>query len=306
MENLIRVIQTAFPVFVLLGIGMLLRKNHLTSREGIDSIKNIAVNITLPAVLFSAFATAQYNRNSIVVPLYMFVICVVALVLGFGACRVFKIGGKRSPYLATGFEAGMLGYTLFSLLYPNDSTSAFAIVDLGQVLFVFTLYKALLSDKGDRKKTLQEAVRSPIIWAIVAGLLLGASGLMRILQPSGISGLLLNTADFLSAPTGALILLAIGYDLDLRQVRWSETMKLVCLRLGVMGLLLLLSLAVNRFILGGMIHTGALILMFLLPPPYVLPVFSDVEQERSSISSALSVLTAISLVLFAIMSGLMM
>ncbi len=39
--------------------------------------------------------------------------------------------------------------------------------------------------------------------------------------------------------------------------------------------------------------------MFVLPPPYVLPVFADVESGRADISSTLSALTLVSLALFA-------
>lgn len=305
MKGLLQVLQTALPVFIMLGIGMLMRKKNLSTRAGIDSMKQVAVNFTLPAVLFSAFATAKYDVRSLGIPVYMFGVCVVALVLGKVLCRVLGIKGRLSPFLTTGFEAGMLGYTLFTLLYPEDSTSAFAIVDLGQVLFVFTVYKILLTDRGNRRDTLKEALYSPTIWAIGAGLILGASGAMDALKPSGISDLLLRIASFIAAPTSALILLTIGYDLELGNMVNRSSMKLVGLRLGVMAVVLTVSLALNRFVFGGLMHVGALMLMMILPPPYVLPVFTNVEEERGTVASALSMLTVISLVLFAVMSGVL-
>ena len=305
MNQVLQVLQTALPVFVMLGIGVLMRKKNLSTREGVNSLKNVAVNFTLPAVLFSAFATAQYDLKSIGIPVYMFAVCVLALVLGKVFCRMLGIGGRLSPFLTTGFEAGMLGYTLFSLLYPKDGASSFAIVDLGQVLFVFTLYKMLLNEGGSRKELVKEAISSPTIWAIAAGLLLGASGIMKALEPSGVSELLLSIASFIAAPTSALILLTIGYDLELKEMLNKSSMKLVALRLSVMAVVLAVTLVLNRFVFGGAMHTGALILMMILPPPYVLPVFTNVEEERSTVSSALSMLTAISLVLFAVMSALM-
>ena len=79
-------------------------------------------------------------------------------------------------------------------------------------------------------------------------------------------------------------------------------MRLAGLRIGVSAAALAVALLINRFLLGGMMHTGALVLMFMLPPPYVLPVFADVEAERADISSALSVLTIVSLLLFMVMT----
>ena len=305
METLIRVLETALPVFLTLGLGMLCRARRLLSREGVAALKSVAVNITLPAVLFAAFATAEYSRESIAIPLVIFFLCGAALILGWVVPRLLKVRGKLTPYLMTGFEAGMLGYGLFALLFRGESNSSFAIIDLGQVLFVFTIYKALLSGKGGIKSALREALVSPVLWAIVAGLLVGATGLYDAWKPSGVSGVLDSITDFISAPTSAVILLTIGYDLVPGEIRWHETAAIVGLRVAIMGALLGVAVLINSLFLGGAMHTGALILMFILPPPYVLPVFADAEDERATISSALSVLTLLSILLFAVMAAVM-
>ena len=71
------------------------------------------------------------------------------------------------------------------------------------------------------------------------------------------------------------------------------------MRLVIAGLMLGLLVLLNRTVLGGMIFEGALVLLFILPPPYVIPIFSDEPKERVQISSALSALTLITMVLFA-------
>ena len=190
MNTLIIVAQKALPVFVMLALGMLCRKTKMISREGVAAMKTFAVNITLPAVMLNAFATASYSRESLIVPLVIFSMCVLMLLGGHLLCRMMKIPGRLSPYLATGFEAGMLGYALFALLFPQESASAFAMVDLGQVLFVFTLYKALLAGSSGLRGVIHEALHAPTVWAIAAGILIGASGLYGALAPSGLSGVL--------------------------------------------------------------------------------------------------------------------
>lgn len=303
MSNLIHVLETVLPVFLVLALGVLCRKKQLFSREGVNALKSVVVNLTLPAVLFNAFATSEYDKNSIIVPLVIFALCCVALVLGYAACKALKVKGKLTPYLMTGFEAGMLGYALFALLFADGKTSDFAIIDLGQVLFVFTIYKALLKGKGGIRSVAHEAFTSPVVWAIIAGLIVGASGLYKALIPSGVAGVLDSCANFLAAPTSAIILLTIGYDLVPKEIRWRETFAAVIMRVVIMAVCLGVALIVNSVILGGVMHTGALILMFILPPPYVLPVFADAQDERANISSALSVLTLVSIALFAVMSA---
>jgi len=302
MQALSVVLEKALPVFVMLALGILCCRKKILSREGISSMKTFAVNITLPAVMFSAFASAEYSARSMLVPLVIFAVCVLMLLAGMAGCRLLHIPGKLSPYLASGFEAGMLGYALFALLFPEESASRFAMIDLGQVLFVFTIYKALLAGRGGIGGVFGEALRAPTVWAIIIGIIFGATGLYDSLRPSGVSGILDSVASFIAAPTSAVILLTIGSDLASGQIRWRVTAKLAALRLVIAGLALCVLLLADRYIFGGLMHSGALILMFILPPPYVLPVFAGEGPERADISSALSFLTAVSLVLFMLLT----
>ena len=304
MATFIRVIETALPVLAALLLGMFCREKKFLTREGIDMLKKVAVNLTLPFVLLNAFATAEYSGPALIQPLLIFVLCIAALGIGMVLCKVLKLPGTLPAYLATGFEAGMLGYALFVLLFPGEGTAQFAILDLGQVLFCFTVYKALLSGKGNLKAVLKDIFISPIIWAIAAGVIIGATGLYRAMGNWGVAGILDSLTSFLSAPTGVLILLTIGYDLILKEIKWLEMSRYIILRLVTVAILIGIILAVNRLFLGGMIHEGAAILLMILPPPYVLPIFANDPTQRTTISSALSALTLVSLIIFAVMTAL--
>ena len=144
MGNVIQICNTILPVILMLAIGMICRQKKLLSREGISALKSVVVNITLPAVMVNAFATMEYSGKNIILTLMMFGICLIAWILGKVIKNVFHMESRFIPFLTTGFEAGMLGYALFMLLYGSDRISDFASIDLGQVLFVFTLYKILL------------------------------------------------------------------------------------------------------------------------------------------------------------------
>ena len=300
------VLRTILPVALTLLIGRVCRARGILSREGVNALKTAAVQIALPAVLLNAFATTRYTLMDLAIPLIMFAVCVIAWLLGLAGGRIFRMPSRFVPFLTTGFEAGMLGYALFGILYGAERTAEFARVDLGQVLFVFTLYKALLSlrsgEKADVKALAREMAASPIILAILAGVLLGATGLYQALIPSGVSGVLDACASFLAAPTGFLILLAIGYDLVLEDISWKETLKVTALRLGIM---LTLRLALG-WILGALWPeadlSAALNALFILPPPFVLPVFADDPEQRAYISSALSVSTLAAIAGFAVMA----
>ena len=300
MESLISVLETALPVFLALGLGMLCRSRNFLTREGIDALKKVVLNLTLPFVLLNAFATAEYSAAALILPLMMFFICCLALALGFLIIRLTGMKSRLAPFLASGFEAGMLGYALFVLLFPEESVSQFALPDIGQTLFVFTLYKVLLSGKRDVKAIAKDMATTPILWAVLAGVLIGATGLYGVMQKYRISGILDASTSFLSAPTGMIILLTVGYDLVIRDIPWKKTGGLIAMRLVVMAVCLGVMILLNRTVLSGMLFEGAAVLMVLLPPPYVIPVFADEPSERVQIASALSALTLVTMILFAV------
>lgn len=300
MENLVSVVETALPVFLALGLGMLCRSRNFLTREGIDALKKVVLNLTLPFVLVNAFATAEYSAAALILPLMMFGICCLALAMGFLIIRISGMKSRLAPFLASGFEAGMLGYALFVLLFPEESVSQFALPDIGQTLFVFTLYKVLLSGKRDVKAIAKDMATTPILWAVLAGVLIGATGLYGVMEKHGVNGILDAATSFLSAPTGMIILLTVGYDLVIRDIPWKKTAGLIAMRLAVMAVCLGVMLLLNRTVLNGMLFEGAAVLMVLLPPPYVIPVFADEPAERVQISSALSALTLVTMILFAV------
>ena len=304
---MVEVIRTILPVIVMLAIGIICRRSGMISREGIGALKNVVVNITLPAVLLNAFATTSYTFMDVVVPLLMFAVCFIAWALGKAAGKALRMPSRFVPFLTTGFEAGMLGYALFNMLYGADRTAEFARIDLGQVLFVFTLYKVLLAmdgnERADAGQLVREMALSPIIIAIVAGVLLGATGLYRAMIPSGVSGVLDACTSFVAAPTSAIILLTIGYDLVLNDIPWAQTAKVVALRLVIMLALRTALVALLGVLWPQANLTAAINVMFILPPPFVLPVFADDADQRTYVSSALSVSTLVAIVGFAIMAA---
>ena len=306
MNRFAEILRVVLPVLLTLLTGVLCRKKRLMDRAGIDALKTVAVQIGLPAVLLHTFAAAEYSLATLIVPLIMFLLCVLAWLLGKALGQKLNMRNRFVPFLTTGFEAGMLVYALFILLYGSERLADFARIDLGQVLFVFTLYKALLGMEGEEKpdprRLFREMALSPIILALAAGVLLGVMGAYQALIPSGAAAVLDACTDFISAPVSALILLAIGYDLVFRDIPWREAMKAAGLRLLIMAVLCAGTILLFRMLWPQSQWEKAVLLMFLLPPPFVLPVFSADESQRVYVSSVLSLSTLIALLGFVLLA----
>lgn len=305
MGIVISVLETALPVFVMLIMGMLCRSRNFISREGVDTLKKVVINLTLPFALFSAFATAEYSISAVVIPVVVYVACGVMLALGYLAAKLQKSASKLSPFVSACFEAGMLGLPLFALLFPDESVSKFAILMLGHDLFVFTLYKTLLVGKTDLKAIGKDLLTSPTLIGVLLGLLVGATGLYGQLHRWGVGGILDSVVGFVSAPTAAIILLCMGYDFVPKEIPWKKTVKLIVIRLVIAAALLAGLIFLNRAVLGNMMFEGALIILFIAPPPFIIPVFTDEPAERAELSASLSAMTLLTMILFAIVSVLM-
>ena len=307
MDKLFGVIKMILPVLLMLPIGMTCRRTGVVKKAGVDGLKALVVNITLPAVLFKAFYSTTYSTANIIITVTMFAVCLAALGIGFLFKRAFRSRMRTSPFLLTGYEAGMLGYALYTLLFGAENMASFAMVDLGQVLFVFTVFLSLLK-KGEGVsfgQTLMSMAKSPVMVSIVLGVTVGATGLGALLNSSPAGDIVSHAFDFIAAPTAVVILFVVGYELRFSRAGIGTSLSTVVSRFVVMALLG----AAVVFGLGALMPLSdnlkwAFVLMFMLPPPYVLPVYVEDDSESAYASSTLSLSTVLSLAAFAIIAAL--
>ena len=162
------------------------------------------------------------------------------LLAGPGLARLV---GVRSPYagpLMTGFEAGMLGYAIYGGVFGPDALYRFGIVDLGQVLFVFFVLATVLTRRATGvmpgvRDTVVAFIRTPVIVAILAGVVGNLVGLGAILDSSPLTSALLATLALLGACTTPLIAVVIGYSTRLRRGALSRPARTVAIRLDRLG-----------------------------------------------------------------------
>ena len=307
MEKLAGVLTVVLPVLAVLALGIFSRKKHILNEGAIEGIKALVMSFMLPAVLLGAFYKAELTVDSLVITLCMFICCLISLGIGALLGKAFHTGGNLLPFLTSGFEAGMMGYGLYAMLFSAQETHNFAMVDLGQVLFVFTVYSALLNkQKGvSTGETLKSMVTSPVFIAIVAGVALSACGIGAIIQKSAAAAPVEAVLSYISAPTGTLMIFVVGY-----QLTWSKGSIRAVLFAAVSRIVIMAGLCLGcLYVLGKFLTIQpplfwAIILMFTLPAPFVLPIFSDDDKQKGYVAATLSLGTILSIVFFAVISFL--
>jgi predicted permease len=300
------VLGSLLPILVTLGLGMMARKTGLLTESGAETLKKVVSRITLPFVIFQAFITADYGADMAVVFLMVLALCLITFGAGFVLRRKIPGASPLLPFTVAGYEMGMLGYPLFMILAGQEHMGSLAKVDLGQVLFVFTLYLFMLRQQTGGQKGLKEALldiaKNPVMVALVAGLALGVTGLAGAIMASPAGPLVNSVCNFVGAPTAALILLAISFEFRLNKAILRQVSQAILIRLGVTAaagavvtLILFLILPYDAWLL------LAMLMMLILPAPFVLPVYSENAQEKEFVSMYLSSYTMLTILLFAVL-----
>ena len=312
MTAYIDALAKVLPVILLLLLGATLNKIKFLRPETVGELKKLVVNVTLPAVLFLAFARATLELNYLLIVVIVFSLCVLALLLGRWIQPLTGIQAPYFPSLLTGFEAGMMGYAIFSSVYGAENVYKFAVVDLGQVTFVFFVLVPLLERLSSGPKpfaaTVANFFRTPVILGILGGIIANRIGLLALLSSWPVSASLVTTLEIIAGLTTPLVAIVIGYEMRLKAgdlARPAGTIGLRLLYWVPLGVLLCV-LVVGRVLRLDAVFQAAVMTMFILPPPFVIPLFmrSASEGERTYVVNTLSLATLVTLFAFALVGVL--
>ncbi len=294
------------PILLLLAVGFAMRRFRFVSAETVDDLRKIVVNVALPAVLFAAFLDVELQSSDLVIVGATFAICVALFLVGKLLAPRLGDGHEYFPFLMTGFEAGMLGISLFGTAYGLDRVGAFAVVVLGHELFIWFVFLALLLARrdggGGPGQLLRSFFASPVIVAILVGLIANLAGIGESLREWPVTGGIMNALVFLAGLTVPLILLIVGFGIHLDRAGINEALAPVAARLAVViPLALVLPWLLIEDLLGGNEYSqAALFTLLILPPPFIIPLFMrpGIEDERRYVNNVLSLYSLVTVAAF--------
>jgi predicted permease len=303
-------LSKVLPIVLLLLLGVFLNKTQFLLPQSVQDMKKLVINITLPALLFSAFSKVDIQPHYLVLVGVVFAACGLVLLLG----RVIQpLTGVTTPFfpsLLTGFEAGMMGYAIFGSVYGIENVYKFGVIDLGQVVFVFFILVTVLENLSSGKKAFRETligfVKTPVILAILAGILAQQSGLTLLLEATPLGTSLMDTLALAGSLTTPLVALIIGYELHLKPGNLLKPLMTVGLR---MGIWIALGVVINILVVDRILNLdrgfqAAVMTMFILPPPFVIPLFMPGAEpaDRDYVVNSLTIATLITLFAFSVVS----
>jgi malate permease and related proteins len=300
------------PILLLFALGLFLQRRNFFKPDALEALKKIVLNLTLPSALFLAFSKVNFEARYLLIAVIVFAACWGVLLIGRAVQSATRLKSPYFPALLTGFEAGMLGYALYSSVYGADNLYKFGVIDLGQVVFVFFVLVNWLRRRESQAQPIAAMVRgfltTPPITAILLGIAANALGVTALLNSGSIGQSVLKTLEMLAALTSPLIALLIGYEMRLEFGQLGAPLRTVLIRLAIwIPLGVLFSVVVIDRLLG--LDRGfqvAVLTMVVLPPPFVIPLYMQRadQDDRAYVVNTLSLSTLVTLFAFAIVSVL--
>ena len=301
-------LSKVLPVLVMIALGRLCETKQIIDDEQHAGLKAIVGDILLPVVLFRAFFTADYGKRMLLVFVLVFVGYGAALAAGYALRRFVKPYGRFMPLLMTNAEGGMLGYALYALLCGADQTKTYAMVDIGQTVFGYTVFLTALKAAGGEKMTpkfiVKNIVTNKACIGMLSGIVLGALGVYRAIDGTASGEIVSSLLSFITAPTSALILIIMGYQLHVSKQLLRPVLTTMGLRLGVLAVVCAavsgILFAVIPFDKGLLL---ALMLQYTLPAPFIIPLYADLGDDAEYVSTTLSLGTVLAVLLFFLLTA---
>lgn len=302
------ILSKVLPVLVMIALGRLCETKRIINDEQHAGLKAIVGDILLPVVLFQAFFTADYGKRMLLVFVLVFVGYGAALAAGYALRRFVKPYDRFMPLLMTSAEGGMLGYALYALLCGADQTKTYAMVDIGQTVFAYTVFLTALKAAGGEKMTPKFIVKNIVTnkgcIGMLSGIVLGALGVYRAIDGTAAGEIVSSLLSFITAPTSALILIIMGYQLHVSKQLLRPVLTTMGLRLGVLAVVCAvvsgILFAVIPFDKGLLL---ALMLQYTLPAPFIIPLYADLGDDAEYVSTTLSLGTVLAVLLFFLLTA---
>ncbi len=288
MNNIVSNLTIIVPIFFLIAVGIAMRKSNKITDEGNATIKRIIVDIMLPCLLIQTFMSAQYTIS---------VLMIVVLIYCLFTAMIFAIG-KIAPkhpmlkFVATSFEVGMMGLVMFPLIFPNTTAleiSRIGILDIGQSLFIFTVY-CILADtetKQTPRQVLKKIVTTRTVIALVIGVVFGIIKFAELFPNA--NAILQAVCTMVTAPIGAMVLISIGFELKFSKSTLKTAFCYAGIRFVVMAAAGLLVYYVIGLFAERADYALQILVLFTLPPTFLMPMLQKKEEDRELGATTLSI-----------------
>jgi len=311
-ENILIGLRVVPLVFIIV-LGAVLEKTRFIDEDAVKGMKKIVLNLSLPSLIFLNFLRSDLKPESLLLSAFIFGACMIGLGVGFLFKKLQRSSNQFYPSVYSSFVTGLLGYPFFISVFGSDHLYKLAILDIGNLLFIFTVLSMFLDSvrcgqTGNNRIKFSDHIKnmakSPIMIGLLFGILISLTGIGGNVESHPITSSFISALTMISSTTVPIILLVIGYELHFDIKQFVEPISAVIMRILLMLFLayLLNTYVVERLFKLDEMYKMAVYTMFVLPPTFVIPVFIEGEcEEKRFVLNFFSIHVIISVITFMIL-----
>lgn len=304
-----KVLEIILPVIVMIFLGMACRKWKLLTKSGIDSMKLLVTNIMLPVAIFHALATADYSRETGIVVAIMFVMLLVSFGAGF-LLRPLMMEDYRKylPFMVSLYEGGLMAYPLYTSLCGQENLSQVAVLDIAGLLFGFSVYMGMLGQTENNEKIhvgslVKSALHTPAFIASVLGIVAGLTKVIVMLLNTPFGGVYSAVENMLTTSVTAIILLVVGYSMELTPALIKPCLRTILLRVLIQAVMAAgVILAVHHFVGKQQLLDLAIITYLSAPATFSMQTFLKKEESGAYVSTTNSLYCVVSIAVYMVLA----
>lgn len=304
-----KVLEIIMPVLVMILLGIWCRKKNVLTQSGIDNIKSLVTNIMLPVAIFHALATAEYTGKIGILVGIMFVMLLISFSVGFLLKPLLEAPYKKYlPYMVCVYEGGMMAYPLYTSLCGSEHLSQIAVLDIAGLLFGFSVYMGMLGQtenggKISAKALFFSAVKTPAFVASVLGIAAGLTGIISRFVESSFGGVYLSVENILTTSVTSMILLVVGYSMELTRELIRPCIKTIVLRICVQAVMMAGVLLAVHFLIGSsQLMDLAIILYMSAPATFSMQTFLKKKESSAYVSTTNSLYCIVSILVYMVLA----
>jgi len=239
MELLVTILEATAPVFILLSIGVCLRKYQWLTNEAESCIMKVMVSVFYPCLIIISIldnTTLAQGNNLIMAPLIGAGTILLSLFTAYQLAPLFRVNEnneRRTLAFTTGiYNYGYMPVPILQALFPASGIVGVLMVhNLGVEAMLWTVGLMTLTGSVGRS-ALKKLITPPIV-ALILGLFLNLSGLHKHLTSpttntyiESIYSLLIQVVRMLSKcsiPIGLIMCGAALYQAGKGKKIWQRT-----------------------------------------------------------------------------------
>jgi predicted permease len=200
----------------------------------------------------------------------------------------------------------MMGAVFFGAAFGMENIAYIGLIALGHEFFIWFVYVTLLKNKTEGKSgftdTIKNFITSPVIIAIILGVLFNILNLKSIFEEFIVTRTLFRSLEYLTGLTVPLILMIIGFNLKFEPALFKKGLSLIFARLAI---IIAAAFLIDTFVFKMLFHferlfSAALFTFLILPPPFILPLFVKEKEELSYTNGVLLLYSIFSIIFFSV------